>query len=449
MHQSNDNADMLFLKAFFHLLQNNNIFYCILRNADEVMKGDAHDIDMTIDASKSQEVEAALYQTAKQHGWRLHLKTGNLHNNSDNKSCYHYFLIDEAAQHIYVVHIDIFPTLNWHGIELLPNHAMISGIRPNGLFPMASESVEATSNLFTNLLFNGYVKDKYKNNIQKIFLEQPDETKCLMRYFLSEETCELVHQLASSAQWDAINKIRKHLVNNINTTARHTKWNHLRYRLGKALNRKGIVIAFQGSDGSGKSTIIKGIEKLLGNSFSGDMLVYYHWRPGFIHPEKKYTPTGQLVSNVPPHTRKPYGKIRSFAKMIFYTLDYVLGYIGQVYWKAAKGNLVVFDRYYYDFYIDKTRYRLSISDSMVRVCQFFIPKPDITFLLIGNAQQIYNRKAELSVNEIQSQIDTLLRYQEHFANPIVVDVNQCIPCVQFFVCKQILQALTLRNERQA
>lgn len=447
MYQSNDNADVVFLKAFFRELQLNHITYCILRNTEEVQEGDAHDIDMTIDISRSHETESALSRTAAQYGWQLHLKTGNLHNNRDNKCCYHYFLIEEEEQRIHVVHIDIFPSLNWQGIELLPNQVMISGVRANGLFPMAAESVEATINLFTNLLFNGYVKDKYKNKIQKVFLSQPDKTKCLMRYFLSENACQHVYQLTCSAQWDTINKERTSLVDNINKTARHTKWNLLRYRLDKALYRKGLIVAFLGTDGSGKSTAIRGVEKLLGNSFSGDMLQYYHWRPGFIHAEKKYTPDGQLVSNVQPHTQKPYGKIKSFAKIVFYTLDYILGHIGEVYWKAAKGNMVVFDRYYYDFYMDKIRYRLSVGDKVVRFFQFLIPQPDITFLLIGDAQQIYQRKPELSIDEIQRQIDSLLAHREQLANPFVVDVNQSIDCVQFCICKKILNALAARNAR--
>ena len=445
MQSMNDNSDIFFLKEFFRELQRENITYCILRNATEIEEGDAHDIDITIDISRIQAAEEALYRTANQHGWRLHLKTGNVKNNLDNKTCYHYFLIDEKNQLIHVVHIDVFPTINWQGIELMPNSAIISNIRSNGLFPMAARSVEATCNLFTNLLFNGHVKDKYKETIQQFFQEAPDESERMLRYFLSKEMAQHVYKLACSAQWDTINNERTKLINDIYRNARHTKWNHFRYRLAKALHRKGIVVAFQGTDGSGKSTVINGIPKLIGNSFSGDMLKYYHWRPGFIHSEKKFTPDGQLLTNVPPHTQKAHGKIKSFAKMVFYTLDYVLGYLGEVYWKAARGNLVIFDRYYYDFYMDKVRYRLSIGNRVVRFFHRFIPAPDITILLIGNAQKIFERKQELTVEEIQQQTDLLIKNQSKFANPIIIDANQSIPQVQFSVCKKILESLAIRN----
>ena len=438
-----DAPDLLFIKDFFDKLQQQCIKYCILRNADEVEHGDAHDVDMTVDASMLPQTEAALSDTAKQHGWQLHLKTGKA-SDRQNIKCYHYSRIDEEQQQIRIVHIDIFPTFNWKGIELLPNQALVSDIQPSGLFPKAASHIEAVCNLFTRLLFNGYVKDKYKEGIQNTFLATPDKTKQTLRYFLSEEQTVQVYNLASSGQWSSIEQNRSLIVSCIKKTARHHKWNYFTYVMGKALLRKGIVIAFQGTDGSGKSTIIEGIPAVIGNSFSGDIIEYYHWRPGFLHPEKKYTADGQLLSNVQPHTKKPQGKMKSFAKMAFYTLDYILGYFGQVYWQAAKGHLVVFDRYYYDFYMDKIRYRLSIGDGVVHFFSRFIPKPDVTFLLIGDAQQIYNRKPELPVEEIQKQIDTLTRYKDKISNPVIIDVNHSIPHVRFNVCSHILEILTKR-----
>lgn len=435
--------DLIFVKTFFSLLKKKGILYCILRNAEEVERGDAHDVDMTIDAARLEEAEELLTDTAESLDWRLHLKTGSSRNKHDIK-CYHFYFIDETKKKIHIVHIDVFPTFQWNGYELLSNKTLLSDIRPNGLFPSTSAGVEAVCNLFTRFLFNGYIKDKYKENIQKTFSKESDYTLELLSYFLPQQRASQVQQLASSGLWEHILQQRKGIISSIKKTSKKSKLSHIGYLLSKAIKRKGIIIAFQGTDGSGKSTIIEGIPAVIGNSFSGDTIEYYHWRPGFIHPEKKFTSDGQLLSNVQPHTKKPQGKIKSIAKMAFYTLDYILGYYGRVYWQAAKGHLVVFDRYYYDFYMDKIRYRLSIGDNVVRFFSHFIPRPDVTFLLIGDARQIYNRKPELPVDEIQKQIDTLTRYKEKFANPVIIDVNHSIPHVRFNVCSHILETLTKR-----
>lgn len=439
----NPSPNLLFLHAFFSDLQEKGIKYCILRNADEVKAGTAHDVDMTVDVARLEETETILANTAAKQEWKLHLKTGRAAD-KHNIKCYNFFLLDEEARKISIVHIDIFPTIAWNGFELLPNHALLAGRRLNGLFPAAGEETEAVCNLFTRLLFNGYIKEKYKPEIQKAALSYKEKFLKLLQFFLPLELSEHVCQLAATAQWSKIEQERNILISGIKHTAPRFRLSHWCYLLHKALHRKGLIVAFMGTDGSGKSTIIDGLPTIIGNTFSGSTIDYYHWRPGFIHPEKKFTAEGEVVSHVQPHTQLPMGKIASFAKMAFYTLDYVLGYMGKVYWQAAKGHLVVFDRYYYDFYVDKIRYRLSVSNSLIRFFQTFIPRPDITFLLIGDAQQIYERKKELPLEEVQRQIDTLLSHKKLFAESIVADVSLPIPEVLHCVSRDILLTLHKR-----
>lgn len=82
------------------------------------------------------------------------------------------------------------------------------------------------------------------------------------------------------------------------------------------------------------------------------MTDYYHWRPGFIKKEKT-SKNGEVTVVTEPHAKAPYGKMKSFAKFMFFNLDYFFGYWCSIRWKIAKGHLVIFDRYYYDYYLDK------------------------------------------------------------------------------------------------
>lgn len=433
----------LFLHNFFSALQQNSIAYCILRNADAVAAGTAHDIDMTVDSARLEEAEALLSESASRLGWKLHLKTGRITDKLSIK-CYNYFLLNDESQEISIVHIDIFPTFSWNGYELLTNQALLADRLENGLFPTATPETEAVCNLFTRLLYNGYVKEKYKPGIRQSLLNHQKKFFELTQHFLPLELSEHIYQLATHEQWNQIEEERGKIMAGIKRKAKRFRLLYWRYLLNKALHRKGLIVAFMGTDGSGKSTIINSLPSIIGNTFSGSTIDYYHWRPGFLHPEKKLTKEGEVVSHVQPHTQKPLGRLASFAKLVFYTLDYTLGYIGRVYWQAAKGHLVIFDRYYYDFYIDKIRYRLSISNFFIRLFQIFIPKPDVTFLLVGDAMQIYERKKELSLEEVQEQMDTLLRHQKQFANPVVTNVSQSIPRVLYCVCRDILQNLHKR-----
>lgn len=201
---------------------------------------------------------------------------------------------------------------------------------------------------------------------------------------------------------------------------------------------KGIMIAFEGTDGSGKSTIINSLPKVIETIFPNDYIDYYHWRPGFIK-KKKQVVKGEAIAFTEPHAKKPYGRLMSFSKFMFFNLDYILGYWFKVRKQLSAGHLVIFDRYYYDYYVDKIRYRLSISDYTLDLFQCIIPKPSITFLLVGDPKTLYERKQEISVEEIQKQIDRLIANKNKFNNPIVIDVNQPIEKVVNDVSMKIIE----------
>ena len=54
------NVDMMFVEVFLQELEKQKIPYCILRNAEEVEDGHAHDIDMTVDDASLEKVEKIL-----------------------------------------------------------------------------------------------------------------------------------------------------------------------------------------------------------------------------------------------------------------------------------------------------------------------------------------------------------------------------------------------------
>lgn len=201
--------------------------------------------------------------------------------------------------------------------------------------------------------------------------------------------------------------------------------------------KKGLMVVFEGTDGSGKTTIIDNLPRFLGGRFSSDDIVYYHWRPGFIKSPNKNSNQNTGTVCTDPHGKKPYNKVVSLGKFMYFNLDYIVGYWCKVRKHMAAGKLVVFDRYYYDYYLDKHRYRLDISDGVLNFFKPFIPKPAVTFLLIGDAVKLYERKKEITVGEIQEQIDRLLANKENFANSVIVNVNQDIDTVVNTVAKEI------------
>ncbi|WP_418747612.1 hypothetical protein [Frisingicoccus sp.] len=434
-------ADILFVESFYKELEQQNIKYCILRNADEVEQGDAHDIDMTVEDGCLQIVEKILLSVAQKTGWKLHIKTGDA-KDKYNIKCYHLFKVvsdAKGADTIQIVHFDIFPTFTWNGYVMIDNAILIHGIDESNIYHRADPAVEAVTKLFIRLLHNGYIKTKYKKYIKETFDNNDEAVRTLLRKFLSVSIAEYVIEAVRKEKWLELEENRSKLVGDLKKHSKKNRIGQKKYLVKRAVSKAGIMVAFEGTDGSGKSTIINELPSVLRNSFPEDMQDYYHWRPGFIKKENR-SEDGQAIVVTEPHAKKPYGKVKSLIKFMFFNMDYILGYCCKVRWQIAKGHLVIFDRYYYDYYMDKIRYRLSISDEVLVFFGHLIPKPDVTFLLIGDAHVLYERKKEITVEEIQEQIDKLMSNQTRFNNPKVIDVNLPVDKVVLDVSEEILSS---------
>lgn len=441
--QQDYTEDLAFITEFYASLTAAGIAYGILRNAEEVAAGDAHDVDMTVDVTRQKEAEKLLYATARKLGWQLHLKTGSAGDKYDIK-CYHFFKVVGGETDLHLIHIDIFPVFSWNACILINNAEMLEAGDKEGIFRRIAPAAEAVSKLFVRLLYSDYVKEKYRPSIQQMFGTHAVAVKMTLCSFLKEDTAAWLMSCVAAGQWAEVEAARKKLIKEIMALSPTYKWHHRLYLAGKAVRKAGMMIAFEGTDGSGKSTIINGLPEVLGHTFPTDAVFYYHCRTFLFQPAKASKGLDMSAACPEPHAEKPYGKIVSIGKLFFCLADYVLGYWLKVRWQVAKGKLVIFDRYYYDFYLDRLRYRMSLGDTWFRIFQWMVPKPDATFVLTGKAEPIWQRKKELPLEEVQRQIDTLEKHKHHFAHPVTIDVVRPIPEVVGSVAAAMLRTMAAR-----
>ena len=87
---------------------------------------------------------------------------------------------------------------------------------------------------------------------------------------------------------------------------------------------------------------------------------------------------------------------------------------------------------------------MDISDRILDLLKKIIPKPDITFLLVGDSQILYERKKEIPIEEIERQIQRIKKKQNKFNNSVIIDVNKSIEEVVEDVSIQILKECSLQ-----
>ena len=439
--------DVVFVESFYKELKKNDIKYCILRNSDEIIEGNAHDIDMTIDMSKIDKAYFILIKTAKLLGWKMHLKTGTL-DDENNIKCYHFYKVIEGKP--ILLHFDIFPTFTWKGIVLLSNEDLLENIEIEPVYNKSNPGVESVTKLFIRFLHQGTIKDKYKDYIKYIFETEKILVLKTMKKFISENTSQIIYDLVTCNRWDELENNRDYIILDIKQIAKSkqkyykNKFNYKLYLCRKIIKKSGTMIVFEGCDGSGKTTIIENIPQVLNRTFNDDMIDYFHWRPGFIKSPKKESNNKSNAICIEPHKYKPYGKFVSIIKFMYFNLDFILGYWLKVRIALSKGKLVIFDRYYYDYYLDKIRYRLNISNKLLDFSKIFIPKPKITFLLVGEPKVLYERKREIPIEEIDKQIGRIIDNKDKFYNSHVINVNNDIETVVNEVCIGILENCNMK-----
>jgi thymidylate kinase len=83
--------------------------------------------------------------------------------------------------------------------------------------------------------------------------------------------------------------------------------------------------------------------------------------------------------------------------------------------RVELGRLVLYDRYFPDYVVDRKRYRVPAScQRLVELVARYVPQPDLYLVLGAPAQVLYERKQELSATEMSRQ----LREYRHFAKRV-------------------------------
>jgi len=199
-------------------------------------------------------------------------------------------------------------------------------------------------------------------------------------------------------------------------------------KLSRLFKQPGFTIAFLGTDGSGKSTLIEAITPTLSEAFH--KAVYYeHMRPNKLPSIARFFGRKEAFTGVvtDPHSSSVSGFWGSMARWAYYMLDYTVGYYLKIYPKKAIRSCVwIFDRYYYDYLIDPKRARINLPSWLLKLGQNLIPEPDMILCLGANPEAIHQRKPELPLVEVKRQVMALRIFCKNHERAVWIDTGQTI-----------------------
>jgi len=191
--------------------------------------------------------------------------------------------------------------------------------------------------------------------------------------------------------------------------------------LKNLLFHNGYSIGFTGADGSGKTTVINKIIETLKKTYP--TIELFHFRPSMLPNLGETAHKIKLKSEVDrnfsqPHRGGETGKLNSLIRLLYYSIDYVLGYFVRVRPLLYKRSVVIFDRYFTDIIADSRRSRIFLNHKFLYwFGKLFIPSLDYNILLTADRDVILSRKQELDekgIDEINERMNFLSKKKGYY-----------------------------------
>ena len=409
-----------FLKIIFNFL-NKNVEYVVLRNYEGLpYHNKSRDIDIAIQSKDFITIKSALIRLINQCDWKI---VTNL--KSDRLITWVCGIVRED-QSIDVVQFDFFYHTSLYGLVLLENKDILSTRVFNGELYHPNKTFE----FLDKYMYDRAVGAKYPEKYQKTRVAVENDPKML--HIIKE-----VFGAQSLVECDRMSKaqiLQSTIKYNIKRYGLLCIPHYLNFEYHHIKNyicsNTGFSIGFTGPDGSGKTTVIDLLIRNLGDVFK-KAHTYYHFRPLIFGNISDVAHSAGLKKEVDknydqPHRGSKTGVLSSFLRLLYYSVDYILGYFLKVKTIIRITRLVIFDRYFTDIICDSRRSRIYLSPKFLYYWKkLFIPSLDYNILLTAKTDTILSRKKELDkegINAINEKINYLAKKKGY-----IKILNETIP----------------------
>lgn len=414
-------------------LNDNRIKYFVLRNYEGLPEINASkDIDIIIQPNCYSEALGFLCQTLKE------FDISNMHLvKYERAHCCYGISIDNQLS----IHIDLIEGYLSKGFEIFSFKELYKQTKRYKNFYVLNDTYDVLMLLYYKVIAAKELKPQYQSKITSIYKTKKKEINSVLTNTLNKKMSGMVIQCLEENNFDLIcenangisksSKIRAFINNPFKSSSRIVCFILEKvYRIIYCPRKFQNFISVQGADGTGKSTFIDGLTEAIAYYYVDDTSKshVYHHRPKMLPNLGEAGEKAGVMKEdrdfTNPHRAKPSGFIGSLARMSYYWLDYVIGVPFKLRKDVQFDKFTIYDRYIYDFLIDPHRSRINLPYWIRKVFTRLVSQPRIVFVLLTDAEIIYKRKQELTIDEMNRQLGEFKKLAASNKRFVVLDASK-------------------------
>jgi thymidylate kinase len=421
-----------FFKLYFHELEKRSIPSVILHSYQDMPDKISSDIDYAVPDSALRNLSRIQMELARQHGWAL------VQTLQHGVFAFYAVLasLDDPTQ---TLRLDACSNYARVRRFLVPESILLTNRIPYRCFHVPSPAGEFMYSV--TKLFDAKNKSPagYIPRLKELWAKDPVN---IQKYFndVFGDTGRPLEQWFETApdEWNRLRVIM--LARNRFGPALMARES---VRVAKRILRPtGVTVAALGSDGSGKSTLLENMLTLLRPCFRREQTM--HFRPMVLG--KRTQDDAAAIAT--PHARPPRNIVSSWLRVVYYFLDYWLGWFMKIRPAKIQSTLLIFDRHFDDMLVDERRYRLRGISLLVRFLRCLLPRNDRVFVLSAPAAVIHQRKPELSLEVLEHQQRILQQLAARNPRFLIIPAEQSAEQVARQTCLEVLRFMAAREEKR-
>lgn len=416
-------------KCFFEL-NSNSVNYCVLRDYENLPFSFNNDIDILVDEIDFNKAINIFKQSSTNNIFLIKIKSRFGYSGL--------YFFDNELNKIFL--IDIFFRLQKKWRNYIDTSIILDKKVLFNNFYVIENNCEVYTICVKELLTYGLVRKKYYNRIKNIKIDKKILRKISEKY-LDKKNFTYLYELIISRNIFKISKrlrLKTKYPFFINIYFYKYCFLYIYSKLKNLISEPTPLICLIGPDGVGKSTVSELLKNYLTKSSFFKKVNLYHHRFEYLPALSSFK--NQNVTSKPKlDNTRVHSSIRVIMYLIYYTLDYIIGWT-KIFKSKIKGEIIIMDRYFYDFYIQNSYSKLP--NIYKNIFYLLIPKPVVTIFLYANPRIVIKRKKELTFDQHIIQNKRCIYVLRNLAtNPVFINCVETSQASAKYALKMILKRI--------